>query len=164
MRPILFYSEHLKFFFGEVSYLVVYDTSRLAHSRKFLYSIYRHRPLAFPKKFPPVFYLQSNRVKLILSLGTTYLALPVRQIHAIHDVKNDVFRFEIDTRYYEQIYKTVEKVTKQYMYFRDGKVMIVPSTGAIVFYERNEKSEEVVDVAIGLLSIYSPDEIIQKYM
>ena len=76
-------------------------------------------------------------------------------------------RVEFFTTYNSLARDDIIKLTNSnFLLKKDNEELRICSfvTGAIVFYERNEKSEEVADVAIGLLSIYSLDEIIQKYM
>ena len=165
MNSILFHSKHLKFFFKKgTSVLVVYDTSLLAHSRRFIYSVYRRRVCSSPSKFPQVFDLRDGRAMLILNLSIAHLILPIKYIHVIHDVKHGIFSFEVYTRYDERTYKRIERASKKCMVFEDGDVRSTPATGAIVFYETDENRKEVADITIALLNIHSPDEIIQKYM
>jgi len=165
MNPILFHSKYLKFFFKKSSsVLVVYDTSLLAHSRRFIYSVYRRRICSFSGKFPRVFDLRNVRAMLILNLDVTHLILPIKYIHVIHDAKHGIFSFEIYSRYNKRTYNKIEKASKKCMIFEDGDVRRTPATGAIVFYEANENRTEVADIAIALLNIHSSDEIIQKYM
>ena len=72
----------------------------------------------------------------------------------------------IHTLYY-YYYNYIINITNNNTLLRagGGEIRISPSlTGAIIFLENEESEEEAIEVGIGMLSIYSPDEIIQKYM
>jgi len=84
MNSILFYSNHLEFFFERrTSALEIIDNYYLPFSKKFLYSVYHHRVLEPPKSIPRVFRREYNsermKVILILNLDGSFFSFPFKR-------------------------------------------------------------------------------------
>jgi len=171
MNSILFYSNHLEFFFEEkTSTLEIIDNFFLPLSKKFLYSVYRHRRvIKTPKSIPRVFLQEYNpermKVTLILNLNGSYFYLPIQKIHAIHDERENVFSFIIHMMSDKRTWNKLKEVTENLLMFREGPLRIARSgKGAIVFSRIEEDDKEDLEAIVGLLTMLTPEAIKKEYM
>jgi len=171
MNSILFYSNHLEFFFERrTSALEIIDNFFLPFSKKFLYSIYHHRrALKAPESIPRVFYREYNpermKVTLILNLNGSFFFLPVQKIHAIHDEKENVFSFIVRIMSDKRTWNKLKRVTEDLLMFREGPLRIARSgKGAIVFSRAKEDDKEDLETIVGLLTMLTPEAIKKEYM
>jgi len=170
MNSILFYSNHLEFFFERrTSALEITDNYYLPFSKKFLYSVYYHRVLEPPKSIPRVFRREYNsermKVTLILNLDGSFFFLPIQKIHAIHDEKENVFSFIVRIMSDKRTWNKLKRVTEDLLMFREGPLRIARSgKGAIVFSRGREDDKEDLETIVGLLTMLTPEAIKKEYM
>jgi len=170
MNSILFYSNHLEFFFERrTSALEIIDNYYLPFSKKFLYSVYHHRVLEPPKSIPRVFRREYNsermKVTLILNLDGSFFFLPIQKIHAIHDEKENVFSFIVRIMSDKRTWNKLKRVTEDLLMFREGPLRIARSgKGAIVFSRTEEDDKEDLETIVGLLIMLTPEAIKKEYM
>jgi len=161
MNPVLFYSKHLRFFFKKgTSTLIVWDRDLLPHSVKFLYSVYpRYNLERSQKPIPRVCYSNNPKATLILNLNSSILVFPIKELRAIRNVEMDIY-----TTYNERIYQNLKGLTEKCARYADGESRVATATGAILHHCADENEKENIKMAIGLLSVHSPQEIVAKYM
>ena len=165
MRIIPFFTRSLNFYFKKnTPDLQIYDRMTLPYSRRFLSKIYYYRRKLFLGDYtlPPMFSVDDKRTVLILNKDYSIVSFPVSKIDV--ESKKEIVLY---TTYNNKIYNYIINITNNNVLIRGerGELRVSPSlTGAIIFLENEENEEEAIEVGIGMLSIYSPDEIIQKYM
>ena len=165
MNSILFYSNHLEFFFERrTSALEIIDDYYLPFSKKFLYSVYHHRVLEPPKSIPRVFRREYNsermKVILILNLDGSFFFLPIQKILAIHDEKENVFSFIVSTMPDKRTWNKLKRVTEDLLMLRIAR----SGRGAIVFSRAEEDDKEDLETIVGLLTMLTPEAIKKEYM
>ena len=165
MRIIPFFTRSLNFYFKKnTPDLQIYDRMTLPYSRRFLSKIYYYRRKLFLGNYtlPPVFSVDDKKTVLILNKDYSIVSFLVSKIDV--ESKKEIVLY---TTYNNNIYNYIINITNNNVLIRGerGELRVSPSlTGAIIFLENEENEEEAIEVGIGMLSIYSPDEIIQKYM
>ena len=160
MKPILFFSRELYFFFRIDSNLVIYDASFLPFSKKFLSKIH-HQTIPVSKNVSERYCLE--RTMLILNIKNSILLLPLNKVFTLYRETVQFF-----TTYNNKIYNNIIKMVNCNFLLKgdNGKMRICHSVkGAIVFYDEKEENEkEAVEMGVGMLSFYSPEEIIKEFM
>jgi len=162
MRIIPFYSQSLVFRFGRHNRLYLIDYFYLP-SKRFVSQIYFYkRKVPMSQISPPSkFKTHPKSAIVILNKDSEVLSRPVECIQcrvgisvvigSYQDSANDLGEFLIDG------YRRMKK----------GKiweiVMRCPITGALIYCDESER-EEAVEMAVGMLSLYSPEEIIKEFM
>jgi len=109
-----------------------------------------------------MFSIDDKRTVLILNKDYSIVSFLVSKIDV--ESKREIVLY---TTYNNKIYNYIINITNNNVLIRGegGELRVSPSlTGAIIFLEDEESEEEAIEVSTGMLSIYSPDEIIQKYM
>jgi len=170
MRIIPFFTRSLGFFFKKSNFvfnknnLLIYDRTTLPYSRRFLSKIYFYKRKLSLEDYtlPHSFDIKDKRTILVLNKDYSIASFPVSKINVEGRREITLYSF-----YNNKIYNYIINITNNNTLLRagGGEIRISPSlTGAIIFLENEESEEEAIEVSIGMLSIYSPDEIIQKYM
>ena len=165
MRIIPFFTRSLNFYFKRNTLdLQIYDRMTLPYSRRFLSKIYFYRRKLFLGDYtlPSMFSIDDKRTVLILNKDYSIVSFLVSKIDV--ESKREIVLY---TTYNNKIYNYIINITNNNVLIRGegGELRVSPSlTGAIIFLEDEESEEEAIEVSTGMLSIYSPDEIIQKYM
>ena len=171
MNSILFYSNHLEFFFEEkTSTLEIIDNFFLPLSKKFLYSVYRHRRvIKTPKSIPRVFLREYNpermKVTLVLNLNGSFFFFPVQKVRAIHNERENIYSFIVHTTFDKEMWNKLKQVTDTLLMFREGPLRATPSgKGAMVFSRTEEDDKEDLETVVGLLTMLTPETIKKEYM
>ena len=165
MRIIPFFTRSLNFYFKRNTLdLQIYDRMTLPYSRRFLSKIYFYRRKLFLGDYtlPSMFSIDDKRTVLILNKDYSIVSFLVSKIDV--ESKKEIVLY---TTYNNNIYNYIINITNNNVLIRGerGELRVSPSlTGAIIFLENKESEEEAIEVGTGILSIHSPDEIIQKYM
>ncbi|WAE39550.1 MAG: hypothetical protein FHOMOCKG_00022 [Methanophagales virus GBV302] len=165
MRLIPFFSRSLRFFFARDSpSLEIVDKTYLPYSFRFLGRVYYYRRKLTINNvsLPLTFCIEDKKIMLILNKDYSIVSIPVSKICALKRIK-----FVLHSTYNNKIYNNIINITNNNKLYKagNGELHISPPlTGMVVFYDEDENEEEIIEVGTGMLSIYSPDEILQKYM
>ncbi|MCD6148654.1 hypothetical protein J7J18_04735 [bacterium] len=164
MGIVFFATPNFEFFFQEnSSNLEMWDAYFLPFSKKFLYSIYRHSIIDSAAPPPQTYCLDKINASLILNIDGSFFSLCVRRIHTIHDEKKNVFSFTIHSTYDKSLYNRLKEVTMEGVPLTDGMLRTASVKGAIVFGDERKK-KEVLEMIIGVLTLFSIDEIEKNFM
>ena len=158
MKPILFYSKLLRFFFPEYSSrLRIYDFDHLPYSHKFLLSVYNYAEKS-AMKLPERYCLNETNVLLILNIKNSIFTFHVSKILALRGKE-----FNCYVTYSKETLNRIGRVIKEEALYTDGIYRAAPAKG-VIFFCNTEDEKELFEIGTGLLNMYSPEEIEKNFM
>jgi len=156
MKPIFFFAKELKFYFGENSKLLVYDSNFLPYSWKFLSRIRKEIPFSTSViGYPP------EESMLLLNKQDNIVILPITKVFASYRQDVEFFSF-----YNNKIRNDILELANNNLLIKGGnlEIRVCPAVkGAMVLCNKEDRSE-ALEIAIGMLNLYSPEEIIKEFM